>query len=240
MTENVDNDHLSSQSEKETSQNRYPMIDITRGMAVLLMIIFHFSYDLSAFKYLNINFQTDLFWWIFPRVIVFLFLFPMGQSLELVHRHSIDWSKVMRRFAKIGFFALCISVFTYYAFPQNWIYFGTLHCIALCSILVLPTIGRPKLSLLGALIMFIPLLFGFHWPWYKLRHASMDYIPVLPWIGVVFLGQWSYHFKAHQIRPPAFPGKMILAFMGRHSLKIYLLHQPILFGLVKAYYSATH
>ena len=234
MMQSKPNDH------KTEERPRYPIIDMARGFAVFLMIIFHFSYDLSAFKFVEIHFQQDLFWWIFPRVIVFFFLYAMGQSLELVHRHGIEWPKVARRFGKIAFFALCISGFTYYAFPKSWIYFGTLHCIALCSILVLPFVGRPIPTLLGCVAMLLPLTWGFQLPWFKLGHASMDYIPVFPWIGVVFLGQLSIYANLHKIKVPAFPGKAMLAFFGKYSLRIYLLHQPILFGLVKLYYNATH
>ncbi len=239
MKEKIPEDY--SRADKElNNKERYPLIDLERGFAVLLMIIFHFSYDLSAFKYVDINFQEDRFWWVFPRVIVFFFLYAMGQALEIVHRHSIHWPKVGRRFLKIGFFAMCISAFTYYAFPTSWIYFGTLHCIALCSVLVLPFVNRPKLTLVACLLMLVPLTWGFQIPWFKLSHASMDYIPIFPWIGVVFLGQYSVHHGAHRYDPPSFPGRSLLSFFGKHSLKIYLLHQPILFGVVKAYYSIMH
>ena len=59
------------------NNNRWPIIDITRGFAVFLMIIFHFSYDLKLFGHVDIDFQNDLEWWVFPRIIVFLFLFAM-------------------------------------------------------------------------------------------------------------------------------------------------------------------
>lgn len=236
MTKNIHKDHASK-------QKRFPLIDYTRGFAVLLMIIFHFSYDLSAFNFVHIDFQRDLFWWIFPRVIVFFFLYAMGQSLELVHQNSIQIKKVGKRFAKIGFFALCISTFTYFAFPKNWIYFGTLHCIALSSVLVLPFVGRPKLTALASALMLVPLLWGFQLPWFKLGHASMDYIPLFPWIGVVFLGQFSTHLGLHRYGPNSTSLKSLLLpleLMGRHSLLIYLIHQPVLFGLVKLYHVATY
>ena len=237
MKQKILEDHIHGPKSKTP---RYPQIDITRGFAVLLMIIFHFSYDLSAFKYVDISFQNDRFWWVFPRVIVFFFLIAMGQSLELVHRKSIHWKVVLKRFIKIGFFALCISAFTYYAFPKSWIYFGTLHCIALASVLVLPFVGRPRWTIAAALAILIPLLWGYQLPWFKLPHASMDYIPLFPWIGVVFLGQLSVEYNLHTYNPPNFPARKLLSFFGKHSLKIYLVHQPILFGLVKAYYVLTH
>lgn len=251
MTENGLSDHSDDKSHdkekektprlsKQVHRGRFPLIDLTRGFAVLLMIIFHFSYDLAAFHYVEINFLEDRFWWLFPRVIVFLFLYAMGQSLELVHRKSIHWKKVSKRFLKIGFFALCISGYTYFAFPDHWIYFGTLHCIAICSLLVLPFVNRPKLTVLAGLAILLPLTWGFEYPWIKMSHAAMDYIPVLPWIGVVFLGQYSLHQGLHSYDPPNFPGRRLLTFFGKYSLRVYLLHQPILFGLVKGFHYLTH
>ncbi len=218
-------------------ESRYPALDMLRGFAVLLMIIFHFSFDLKVFGYASIDFQNDPFWWAFPRVIVFLFLFAMGQSLELVHQKSIDTKKVAKRFLKLAFFAALISIFTYAAFPDRWIYFGTLHCIAICTILALPFVKRPWIAFIVALVILVPVIFGFRWPWIRMDHASMDYIPALPWLGVVLLGQFSYHHKAHQLSIPNFPGKRPLLHFGQHSLWIYLIHQPLLFGLVKLFYT---
>lgn len=229
----------SSNLEKSLSNgsSRYPTLDAIRGFAVLLMIIFHFSFDLKIFGYAQIDFQNNTFWWTFPRVIVFLFLIAVGQALELTSKNGIQTNKVLRRFFKLALLAGLITVFTYYAFPGRWIYFGTLHCIATCSLLALPFVGRPWLALTFALAILLPLLSGFQWPWWRMEHASMDYIPALPWLGVVLLGQFSYHHNIHALNIPKFPGRGLLLYFGQHSLFIYLIHQPLLFGLVKTFYT---
>jgi len=215
------------------THKRYEIVDILRGLAVLLMIIFHFSYDLNLFNFIDVDFHQSLFWWAFPRVIVTLFLLPMGLAMELGFKGKINWKRVLRRFLKIGGWAILISISTYFAFPDKWIYFGTLHCIAVCSILATFFLGRKKLSIVTSLVILVPLLFGFQWPWIKLSHASMDYIPALPWLGVVLLGMVLVHFRFHFLRVPNLPGKKLLLFFGQHSLVIYLVHQPILFALAK-------
>jgi uncharacterized membrane protein len=220
---------------KRNDSIRYPTVDIMRGFAVVLMIIFHLGFDLTVFGFTNFDFQSDSFWWAFPRVIVTFFLLSMGQSLEIAHRSPIEVKKVLRRFLKIGGLAALISLFTYFAFPTRWIYFGTLHCIAVCSLLALPFLNRFWITLSGAAIILIPLLAGFHWPWPQMSHASMDYIPALPWLGVVLIGMGSTHFGLHKLSIPNFPGKNILLLFGQHSLFIYLIHQPILFGIVKVF-----
>lgn len=219
---------------------RFDLIDFLRGFAVLLMIIFHFSYDLDVFGHIDVDFNKDTFWWVFPRVIVFLFLLTVGASFSLVHRHKIEWTKFWPRLAKIVLFAAIITISTYYMFPKNWVYFGTLHCIAGVSICLIPFVNRPKLSFLIFLILIIPaVFFGYTWPFWNMSHASMDYIPLLPWLGIGLLG---ISFKFYLLEKSeakyqsfSFPCKRAIEYMGKHSLVIYIIHQPILFGLVKCY-----
>ncbi|MDC1174895.1 heparan-alpha-glucosaminide N-acetyltransferase [Bacteriovoracaceae bacterium] len=219
---------------------RFHVIDFLRGFAVLLMIIFHFSYDLDFFGYIEVDFIKDTFWWVFPRVIVFFFLLTVGASSALVHKEKIRWDKFSPRFLKLVLFALIISISTYFIFPNNWIYFGTLHCIASVSLCLLPFVKKPKLSFLLFLIFLIPpVFFGFKWPFWNMAHASMDYIPLLPWVGIGLLGISYKHFlleKSEQLYLSVnLPGKSFVTYLGIHSLIIYLIHQPILFGTVKLY-----
>ncbi len=215
---------------------RYPFVDQIRGMAVLLMIIFHTAYDLHLFKYAHIDFQKDILWWSFPRVIVFLFLSAVGLSLPLAHPQQIKWSSFWKRWGKLALFAGLISLSTYQLFPSRWVYFGTLHCIATCSLMALPLLYRPKLAGLLAGLILGPLLFGFHYPWVKLNQPSMDYIPALPWVSVVLGGIWANSLNWHKVKLPPNPFTYFLGFLGRWSLWIYLVHQPLLYGL---FYTVT-
>lgn len=220
-------------------------LDALRALAVVLMIIFHFSFDLQVFGFAEIDFSGDDFWWLFPRIIVFLFLIAVGASLAVVKDRSLlSPKRMLKRFFKLGVLALLISLFTYFAFRPSWIYFGTLHCIAVCSlmawpILLLPRTWRMLTSSLITLILWTPVFTSnYIWPWIRIDHASMDYIPTLPWFGIVTLGMliedsglliWSEKFLGPVLRTGAFRP---FIWMGRESLKIYMLHQPILYGLV--------
>lgn len=208
---------------------RYPLVDQLRTMAILLMVFFHLFYDLNIFGFVQIDFQREAFWFILPRIIVFLFLFCVGISLAISHSQGIKWRKFTYRFLKILFFALLISIFTYFVFPQNWVYFGTLHCIAISSLLALPFIKYPRLSLLIGLALLASALTGHNLPWPKLSHNSMDYIPIFPWLGVVLGGIAAFHWKIHTLIKKNHP---LISYVGRHSLLIYLLHQPLLYGMV--------
>ncbi|MGB0454383.1 MAG: heparan-alpha-glucosaminide N-acetyltransferase [Bacteriovoracaceae bacterium] len=221
--------------ENQKPKHRFPIVDQLRGFAVLLMIIFHFSYDLAIFKFINLTFKrSDSFlWWIFPRVIVFLFLLSVGISLYLGHHKKIRWSPFWKRWLKVTLGAVFISLSTYYMFPKRWVYFGTLHCISLCSILALGLLRFKFFNLFLFLALFIPVI-GFEKtiPWFVLPHRSMDYIPLFPWIGVVALGIFLAKVDFHQLKTPDNSLTRSLSFLGKHSLLIYLVHQPILFSLV--------
>ena len=75
--------------------------------------------------------------------------------------------------------------------------------------------------------------------WALITHkpATEDYVPLLPWLGVVMIGIALGHWLSlQQFRPlrPLIPGSAALAvWMGRHSLLVYMVHQPILIGLLR-------
>jgi uncharacterized membrane protein len=213
---------------------RYSLLDLIRALAIVLMVIFHFSYDLSNFGLVQIDFQNDSFWYAFPRVIVFLFMLAAGSALTLGHAVQIRWPAFWKRFAKIALGAVVISVSTYVMFPERWIYFGTLHSIAICSLIALPFLRYPRVSLIVGILLTLPHLYlGHSIPWFTLPHRSMDYIPPFPWVGVMLFGVALAHWVLPRLGNPKL-GSIgpFIQFLSKHSLKIYLLHQPTLWGLV--------
>jgi uncharacterized membrane protein len=202
------------------------------------MVIFHFTYDLNLFGYNKINFQIGFWYWL-PRIIVFLFLYCVGYSLAMGYSIKIDWKKYFKRFNKIAGYAVIISIVTYIMFPKNWIYFGTLHCIATCTLLAIPFLSRPKLSLITA-ILIISSVFIFDITYQQLSKfiaiKSMDFIPFYPWFFVVLLGISQYHLKPWTI---AVNAPRFLTWPGEKSLKIYLIHQPVFFALIWTFAKIT-
>ena len=218
-------------TEKFNSRSR--VIDAIRGFTIILMIFFHFSFDLFNFGFIKVDIIHDRFWYLLPRIIVFLFLFAVGMSLSLAHSQRINWASFQKRLIKIVFFALLISLVTYFLFPENWIYFGTLHAIAFISILSLPFLKKPIFSLAAALGLFLPsIFFDINIPWFELPHQSWDYIAPFPWLGASLFGIFAAHKGLHLLNLPSNKLERSLNFLGRHSLFIYLTHQPILFGSV--------
>lgn len=218
---------------------RLHLPDCLRLIAMALMIFYHFSYDLVFFRFVYFDIMTEPFWWFLPRLIVFLFLFTVGWSLHLVHAENIKWKSFFKRFLKITTAALLISLVTYFLFPDRWIYFGTLHCIALSSLGTLALLKYPRLSFILGLSLLVSSMFGHNIPWIKLPHAAMDHVELFPWIGASFLGNAMAYFypkssplqRFEHLRIFQKPLWGIMQKISEHSLFIYLVHQPILFGI---------
>jgi uncharacterized membrane protein len=211
---------------------RSPLVDQIRGFSVLLMIIFHLSYDLNLFRLVSIEFIKNPYWYIFPRIIVLIFFFCVGISLGIAHQPTIRWRPLSIRTLKLVGWSIAISVATYFYFPDRWIYFGTLHSIAFCSLLALPLLNRPHLSLIIGLGLLLPsAILQFDLPWLLLPHPSMDYISPFPWVGAILLGLFAHSQRLEQVATPNNNFFLqLLELAGKFALPIYLLHQPILYS----------
>ena len=222
--------------------SRYPLIDQLRGLAVVLMIIYHFAYNLTMYRYMAYDrlFEWPLF--LTQRVCIITFLTCIGISLCMAHAKGMRWKSFWRRQVQVGAAALAVSLATWLTYAENWVYFGILHFITISSFVALPFIPYPKVALLIALALLVPYLgWDMTLPWIKLAHASFDYVPLFPWLAYVLLGIVAYHIGVHRWwHAPAVPPVKGLEFLGRHSLVIYLVHQPILMALVWLFYRATH
>ena len=221
------------------SKPRYKEIDVARGLALVMMILFHFSFDLNYFGYIDIDIYRGMEWKVFRVVIVSLFLLCVGISLVLVHEHGIRWNSVKKRAVVLGASALAITLVTMVVFPRGWIYFGILHFIFTASLAALPFIGRPWLALVtgvGIIVLYRLDLIGFHWlfllldTWLPSR--TEDIARFFPWFGVVLIGVFIGHRRLFRMALPEIKPVSGLAFLGRHSLTVYLIHQPILFGIL--------
>ena len=217
-------------------------IDAIRGLAILLMISFHFCYDLEFFNFYNFNIAKNPFFLNYRLIIVNLFLFIVGVSLVLANQNGINWQKVKKRGFILFLSSMLISIVTYFIFPSSWIYFGVIHFIFIASILALPFLNYPLIALFSSLIIIylyfngiISMHFLFnlvanslHLP----KYYTQDLVPFIPWFATVLLGVSFAKFgfyKVLDIKENFIVRK--LAFLGKYALIIYLIHQPILFGL---------
>ncbi|RFC68089.1 MULTISPECIES: heparan-alpha-glucosaminide N-acetyltransferase [Mesorhizobium] len=231
------------------STRRIAAIDIARGTALLAMAIYHFTWDLEFFGYVEPGLTAVGGWKLFARCIASSFLFLVGVSLFLAHANAIRWRPFLIRLAKVAAAAALISIATYIATPGAFIFFGILHQIALASLLGLLFIRAPfwLTLLVAAAVIAAPQLLRsevFAHPalwWVGLAPTnprSNDYVPLFPWFGAVLIGIAAAKFATasgllERLRQAGEPRwSRPLDFLGRHSLAFYLIHQPVLIGLV--------
>ena len=224
-------------------KQRIPLIDVLRGLAVLLMVIHHFLYDLVAF--------CGAPGWLFSNPVFDFLHFVFAGLFILLSGVSSNFS---RSNVKRGLKALaCALVITAVTVVMDMpILFGVLHLLGTCMVLYgltrplwekLPFWVVPAVSLLG-LVLTGDMVGGVssesRWLWmlgwtYE-GFVSTDYFPLLPWVFVFLLGTWAGKYIKAGRMPAWFYGADCppLAAVGRHSLVIYVLHQPVLYGLTMA------
>ena len=229
---------------------RLERLDALRGLAIVWMAAFHFAFDLNHFGWLQPrqNFYTDPLWTLQRSAIVSLFLFCAGLSLAAALHAGQPWARFWRRWAQIAGCALLVSVGSAFMFPKSWISFGVLHGIAV--MLVLARLAAPLrggLWLLGLLCVLLPVWvqhpgFDSRWTnWMGLvthKPVTEDYVPLLPWLGVMCFGlaagQWLLRAGPAVLGGPLPAAARPLAALGRWSLSFYMVHQPVLIGLLMA------
>jgi len=226
---------------------RYLQLDFIRGIAIILMVVFHISFDLNNFHFINIDIynKEGLFWFHFRMIILTLFITSVGISLSLVHQNYINYQKVWKRFITLFGASTLITLATIITFPHSWIYFGVLHFITLSSILAIPFLRFKYLSLfLGTTIVILfnlhlintNFIYQFTKPLLNLPTYTEDLVSFTPWFGVILIGIFIGKTKLFLF--PIQKNKITknIAFLGKHSLFIYLAHQPIFFGSIQGLY----
>ena len=225
---------------------RRQSIDIYRGLAILAMAAYHATWDLNYYRIIEVGIGVDVVWFTIQRSILTAFLLLVGAGLWLAHKDGIDWRKFWKREAILVAAALGVSVVTWFQFGEYFAYFGVLHAIALSSLLALPLVRAPLWAQIGVAIVFLFLpavfasdVFDTRWlAWIGFFTAvpeTADLVPMFPWFGVVLIGMIGMRLleaaPAFTWSSPALWAR-ILAFIGRWSLIIYLVHQPLLFGII--------
>jgi uncharacterized membrane protein len=231
-----------------SARERFDRLDALRAVAILWMAVFHFCFDLNYFGFIRQNFYGDPFWTTQRTCIVSLFLFCAGLGQAVAITQQQRWARFWRRWAEVAGCAVLVSIGSWMVFKGRFISFGVLHGIAVMLIIVRLTAGWGRaLWLVGAVAIALPWLvqhpvFDTRWTnWVGLvthKPSTEDYVPVLPWVGVMWwgmaAGQWvmAHH---RELLTGALPRALHpLAVLGRWSLTFYMLHQPILFGVLMA------
>ena len=224
-------------------------LDLARTAALLGMVLYHFTFDLQMFGLVPAGTAGSgwLYW--LARVVAGSFLMFAGFSLRLAQGHGFRRRAFLMRWLRVAGAAALVTLVTLFALPDYYVFFGILHSIAVCSLIGLAflRLPAPLTVLAAAAAVAAPSVLagpGFDAAWLRFLglHTqptqTVDFVPLLPWLGPFLAGlalarlaeragliAWAERWSA--TAPLALHR---LGWPGRHTLAIYLLHQPVPFA----------
>ena len=217
--------------------NRIWEIDFFRGIALILMMLFHFLYDLHDFYNISIPSWNE-FWYYEGKFSAILFMILAGISSGFSKNN-------LRRGFKVFLIGMILTLGSHVFMPSEYIRFGILHLLGISMILyhfikIIPLVWTTILSIVILILgyvfdsMYINTWLLIPFGLTNENFVSMDYYPLFPWFGVfligILVGKLFYKEKKSLFPQPRFTG--FFTFLGRHSLFIYLVHQPIFLLIV--------
>lgn len=238
---------------------RFDRVDALRGFAMVWMTLFHFCFDLNNFGHIKQDFYSDPVWTWQRTCILSLFLFTAGFSQAVAVSQKQSWQRFWRRWLQIALCAMLVTAGSYWMFPKTFIYFGVLHGMLVMLIIIRLSMPMGQwLWLLGAVAITSGWMAGrmtlppdmasmlnskpFNWiGWVTHKPYTEDYVPLLPWIGVMWwgaaAGALAMQNPVQWLRSPGSSPAVArgLTTLGQWSLSYYMLHQPIMIGALMGF-----
>lgn len=236
--------YYSVEKKNPSSSIRFWQVDALRGFAVVLMLAYHVFFDLNYLKIVPVPLHEFPFIAL-QRTTAVLFLTLVGVSFAL-SRHS--WEKTASRFAFLASIAMLITAVTW-VFPHDgFVLFGIIHLIALSVLLGGLFLRFDWLNLFFGLGLLsfgtlfavprldVPWLLWLGFP--PVGFFTLDYYPLIPWFGLVLIGIFvgkkiKNRLERHDRQ--MLPLERFFCYLGKNALLIYLIHQPVLVGLMTFY-----
>jgi uncharacterized membrane protein len=230
------------------SGQRLYWVDFLKGLAIISMIVYHTAFNLNLLNIYPIDVYSGL-WIVLARFIQFTFLSVVGIAIYISYAKHENYSHFLKRQFRrsvilLGI-AMGITLVTFFVYPQGYIKFGVLHLISIASILGALLI---RYNFLMICLIFISLILGNIFSQISLNTPllmplglmyknfySLDYFPLFPWMALVLAGIVIARFMdKHKLLKNfnLLPRFRMLEEAGKRSLIIYLVHQPVLLGLI--------
>jgi len=244
---------MSLNTEQALRYQRIAFLDFVRGLAILLMFIFHLAFGLSQINLLNIQMASSPFWIGFRLIIVFLFLTLVGIGLILASKKQRFYKAFFKRLALLAIYAGLISLFSYSVRAYSFVFFGILHLILVASLVSLLFIRFYWINLLLAIISLSSNWVKFDWfddipyfMWLGLSHnrpITDDFAPIFPLIGFVFIGLFAGRYLFEKSNNGYFHDWMLnwtaknkitrlINWAGHYSIHLYFVHFQFFYLLV--------
>ena len=224
-------------------------LDLIRGVTLLSMIAYHGTWNLVYLFGVDLPWYSRLPGHIWQQSICWTFILLSGFCYSMGSRH-------LKRGLEIFGGGALVSAVTLIAMPENQILFGILTFTGSAMLLMIPLekLLKKVPAGIGAAVSMVLFFFFENWQapaWFHRNlltaylgfptraFVSMDYFPVFPWIFLFVTGYFLYRiFHSRDWNEKLFArGNLpVINWLGRHTLPIYLIHQPVLYGLGLIWY----
>ena len=231
---------------------RFFLLDVSRGVSVLAMICYHFYWDLGYFGFIDLGTVIQGVGLLAAQAIGVSFITIAGISGRVLTFSKNFKAKFSKRIVKLIILSAMVSLATFYIDKNNFIFFGILHFLTICSIISLILVTVTKSHLLFLIFFIVSIIslssitfdlptilswIGFN----KSPPVTNDFYPLFPWLTFYLLGFWVGQLIMDR-QSRFLPGISFiyllnnnlfkfLEYVGKNSLIIYISHQPILFSL---------
>ena len=213
-------------------------LDFLRGTALILMIYFHIIFDMAVFFNYSVSYEGNINYYI-GKISAILFILIAGICCSLSGNN-------IKRGLKVTGAALFVTLASYIYNPGFIILFGILHFLGFCILLSTATnkLGKYSLLISGTIIIIT----GFFIQFINVNHnylfifgiinrsfVSQDFYPLIPWFGVFLYGM-AFGKELYSQNRSLFkssPRYRMVSTAGRHTLPIYLIHQPVILLIFK-------
>lgn len=221
-------------------RRRFDILDAWRSLAIVLMLVYHFLFDLYIFGVMT---PEQLFCPplnLMQKLICSSFILLAGMSARFSRsnlRHGLTvllagaaveiGAAVGGQTIRFGILMFMGASMLLYHVTGGWLRkIPGLPLTAGCAVLFLLTkwwTGRTAVSV-GWLYPLGFLSPGFY---------SVDYFPLFPWLFLFLFGTVLGGVCLDRRQSPLLSVRLPAAvtWLGRHSLPVYVLHQPILYGV---------
>ena len=239
---------------------RFFILDVSRGVSVLAMICYHFYWDLGYFGFIDLGTVTQGLGLLAAQVIGVSFITIAGISSRVLTFSKNFKAKFSKRIVRLIILSVLVSIATYLMDKNNFIFFGILHFLTICSVISLILVNVTKSYLLFLFFMSVVILsfssitfdlptilswLGFN----KNPPITNDFYPLFPWLTFYLLGFWAGQIIINRksrflentsvLYPINNKLFKFLEYVGKNSLIIYIFHQPILFSLFLMFIQLT-
>lgn len=243
--------------QQKAPASRYALLDELRGLDLVSMMLYHACWDMMFLFGIWMDWYAGMPGRLWQQTICWVFILLSGFCVQLGHH-------TLRRGAQVFAAGALVTVVTLVFMPEDRVVFGVLTFLGSAMLLtgvlepllkkIPPAAGLAVSAVLFALtyhlderwLGFGGLRLALPDAWYAnyftaffgflpFDFYSTDYFALLPWLFLFWAGYFLHgvvgRARMEPLRRSVCPA---LGWMGRHSLLLYLLHQPVIYGVLSA------